>query len=193
MKYIIHASNLIASRYSVLASCHILELKIDQQAAVSLASFQVQHADERPSLRHIRQPHGRHGKHRVLRPAVVTLDQDSQEHHLVLFELPLQRFVPDWLCDWWIIAFVQQTSDPMVLFVSGGLALWRLAAEIVRVNECAGDVWLHLVRGVVFRSRHVSGTAYMKAETLLTTSTELAIAAGAKGDGLQNIAIGARE
>ena len=160
---------------------------------MSLASFQVKHADERPSLCHVRQPHSRHGKHWVPRPAVIALDQDPQEYHLVFLELPLQRLVPHRLCHWWVVAFVQQTSDTMVLFVRRGLPLWRLAAEVVRVDECAGDVWLHLVGGIVFWGGDVGGTAYVKAKPLLASSAKLSVAACTEGGRFQNVAVGARE
>lgn len=81
----------------------------------------------------------------------------------------------------------------MVLFVGGSLALWRLAVEIVGMNECARDVWFHLIGSVVFWGGHVGGAADMEAEALLAPSAELAIAACTESGGFQNVAIGASE
>jgi hypothetical protein len=195
LSQIMHPSIFVASRQSInfLTSCHVVDLEVDQQTAMSLTSLQVQHANERPPLRHVRQPHSRHGKHRISGPAVVALDDDSHEHHLVLLKLPLQRLVPNWLCHRRVVALTQETADPMMLFVSGGLALWRLAVEIVGMNECTSDIWFHLIGSVVFWGGHVGGAADMEAEALLASSAQLSVAAGAESCGFQNIAIGAGE
>jgi hypothetical protein len=61
------------------------------------------------------------------------------------------------------------------------------------MDKRTGDVWLHLIRSVVFWSRHVGGAADMEAEALLAPSAELAIAACTESGGFQNVAIGASE
>jgi hypothetical protein len=185
------------SRYrsltTMLTSRHILELEVDQQTAMRLTSLQVQHADERPPFRHIRQPHSRNSEHRVLRPAVIALDQDAYKHHLILLKLPLQRLVPDRLCHRRVVALAQEAADPMMPFVGGSFPFRRLAVEIVRVDERAGDVGLHLVCGIVFWGWYVGGAAYVEAKALLASGAELATAACTESGGFQNVSIGASE
>lgn len=152
-----------------------------------LASLQVKHANERPAFGDIQKSHSRYCKHGIPRPAVVTLDQKTQEHHLVFFIIPLKGLVPNGFSDRGVLALVQEGKS--MLFVSRGFAFGWFTAEIIRVDQRAGNVWLHVVGCVVLWGGYVGSTTDVETETLLTSSAELAIASCAESGGFEDVPI----
>lgn len=97
------------------SNLELLQLELDQQRRMGLSTFQIEQSNEPPTLSGVHQSHGSNGEERVPGELVVAFDQDANKSEFVMFEFPLELFVPERICGDRLFAFVDNAK--LVLFV----------------------------------------------------------------------------